>query len=279
MPQIQSIHTVYRPQPTVPTTPAPGANAGATWPTQPTQPTDNYGAYPGYGTTPSYPGYGQTPGYGQVPGYGQAPTYPGYPTTPGYPGYPTGPAPASNGLLGTLVTGAFAGLRAIGGVAYKVTRRTRSRNSYNSGSPRGWGSSYSTRGVRSSGRRTTGGAKVGMKGDFGARMVGAVRSSVIVGTILSVVTNGWDLIQKRQTFAQAGSNVVGDVMSSAVGGLGGAVASSVGTAMLAGIVGTGFGATIAAVGLGIAGYAITDYFFRKTSFFQNVTAKTHQILA
>lgn len=265
MASIQSIHTVYRPQP-APPTPAPGAPSGTTWPA-PTQPTDPWGG---------------TPTYGQPPAYGQYPTTPGYGQYPPYQGYPTTPAPAPSGLAALarpVITGAFAGLRAIGGLAYKTVRRTRPRNSYYSGAPRGYGSSYYTGSRSRVSTRTTGGAKVGMRGDFGARMWGAVKSSVIVGAIISVATNGYDLMKSRITFAQAGSNVVGDVMGSAVGGLGGAVATSAGTAMLAGVVGTGFGATLLSIGLGIGGFMLADYLFRQTSFFKNVTAKVHEVLA
>ncbi len=273
MPEIQSIHYVYKPQPTAGATPAPGAQPVATWPAQPN---DQWGGTPTYGQVPGYgqvPDYGNTPAYGQMPGY---PAYPGYPTTP--PGQQSGLA----AMVRPVVTGAIAGLRAIGGVAFKTVRRTRSRNSYYSGAPRGYGSSYATRGYRSasrSGTRSRGGAKVGMSGNFTSRMWGAVKSSVVIGSIISVVMNGYDMAKNRITFAQAGSNVVGDVMSSAVGGLGGAVASSMGTAMLAGIVGTGFGATLVSLGLGIGGYMLTDYLFRKTNFFQKVTTKVHEVLA
>lgn len=96
----------------------------------------------------------------------------------------------------------------------------------------------------------------------------AVKSSVIIGGVISALTNGYALFKGQQTGAQAGANVAGDLVSSAVGGAAGAVASWMGCGMLASMGLAGGMLTVAGLGLGIAGYYVADKILRNTTLFQ-----------
>jgi hypothetical protein len=262
MPQLSSIHFVYRPQPGVPTPvatgPAPVANQPAASP--PAAATNLWGTVPGYPTVPTAP----APIYGTTPTYGTVPAYPGYPA----------PTNAGLGLLGSAASwlgGAIAGLKAGGSWRRATTAVRRSRAaSYSTRAPRGYGSRYTT--------RSTGRARVGMTGKVGGQFMSAVKTSVIWGSLISIGVNTWGVMKNQQTFAQAGSNITGDVMSSVVGGVGGAAASALGTAIFGGMLGSGLMLSVASIGFGIAGFMIADGIFRNTNFFKTVTGKVQAML-
>lgn len=114
-----------------------------------------------------------------------------------------------------------------------------------------------------------------------AGLLSAVKSSAIVGGAISLLFNGYAVMKGQQSFAEGGSNVVGDVAASAVGGAGGAVASAVGTSFLAGALGIASGGwiTLLSLGLGIGGYMLTDKLFRSTGFFQSLKQDVFNLLS
>lgn len=113
---------------------------------------------------------------------------------------------------------------------------------------------------------------------FGGIM-SAVKSSVLFNGLISLGLNGYKVYKKEQGVADAGANVTGDIASAAVGGAAGAVASAAGTALLAGVIGTGFPLTLVGLGLGIGGYMLADTFFRKTALFQNIKTGVKNMLS
>lgn len=136
-------------------------------------------------------------------------------------------------------------------------------------------------GVSRAGRRTYSRSRArvgGGAGQFGG-LLGAVKSSVIVGGLISIGVNGYQAMKGQQTWRQAGTTVAGDVASAAVGGAAGAAASAIATPMLVGMLGAGsMLVTLGSIGLGIAGYALADAWLRKTPFFQNMTATVSNTL-
>ncbi|MFP5502872.1 MAG: hypothetical protein ACLGIN_10315, partial [Candidatus Sericytochromatia bacterium] len=132
------------------------------------------------------------------------------------------------------------------------------------------------------GRRvsTRGGARVGGAGagQLGG-VLGAIKSSVIVGGLISIGVNGYQAIKGQQTWRQAGTAVAGDLASAAVGGAAGAAASAIATPMLAGMLGAGsLIVTLGSIGVGIAAYAVADSWLRKTPFFQKMTGTVSSTL-
>lgn len=236
------------------------------------------------------------------------------PAAPGAPGfyYPQQPAatqPSSmsgSSLADTLAVGALAGYKAPRGIEHvrqlvgvnKFGQSVRRYSSgsrggygrgYNSGYGRGgsYGNSYSRGGSYGSSRYNSrsyrgysnGGGRVGSRGGgmpFG--LMAAVKSSVIWGGLISLATNGYQYFNKTETGAQAGSNVASDVVSSAVGGAGGAIASYAGAGMLAAMGMSGGLLTIAGIGIGIAGYFVADQLLRHTSIFQSFQQGVYKLL-
>jgi hypothetical protein len=236
---------------------------------------------------PTQPGAYTTP----TPTYPTVPTYPTYPTTPGVNiGVPTD---TYTGVSGSNMAEALA----VGGVAgYKAPRGLQGVRSElkitKTGAKSAAGRGYSSRGNRygsyrddgyrngyrsySSNSRSRGGrSRVGSAQPFG--LWAAVKSSVIIGSLVSVATNGWELYNKRETGAQAGANVAGDVVSSAVGGAGGAIVSYMGCGMLE-MMGAGGGLlTIAGIGLGIGGYFLADTLLRNTNLFKSFQSGVYKL--
>lgn len=105
-----------------------------------------------------------------------------------------------------------------------------------------------------------------------AGLLGAVKTSALVSGGISLALNGYAMLKGQETFAEGGSNVVGDVAAGAVGGLGGAVVSSFGAPLIASALGIagGFPLTALTFGLGLGGYWLADKLFRKTSLFQSI---------
>lgn len=138
--------------------------------------------------------------------------------------------------------------------------------------------SYSSRSYNSrSYSRSSGGARVGSSRLASFGLGAAIKSSVIFGGLTSLAINGYSWFNKRETGAQAGANVTGDLMSSAVGGAAGAVTSYVGAGMLASM-GMGGGLlTIAGLGLGIAGYFVADKLLRQTNLFKSIQSGAYQL--
>jgi len=173
MADITSIHNAYRPL-TPTTTPSAPVATYPQAPAYPTAPTDAYsGQYPQY-PTPTYP---QTPGYPA-------------PVTPG------------QGMLSSVARylgGIFAGRDAAGIMRKAVTASRRSNSS------RVYRDAYGTP-IR---RMSSGRARVGTTGRVGSEFMGAVKTSVLVGSIASIVGNVWDVMQKKQTGASAGARKPG----------------------------------------------------------------------
>lgn len=114
-----------------------------------------------------------------------------------------------------------------------------------------------------------------------AGLWGAVKTSALVSGAISLALNGYAVIKGQQTFAQGGSNVVGDVAAGAVGGVGGAVASAFGAPLIAGALGIAGGLPLTALtfGLGLGGYWLADKLFRNTGFFKSLKADVHSLLS
>jgi hypothetical protein len=149
----------------------------------------------------------------------------------------------------------------------------RGGNSYGNYRDNGYRNGYRSYETRGSSR-----GRVGYRGQgdpFG--MVAAIKSSVIIGGVISVATNAWELYNKRETGAQAGANVAGDLVSAAVGGAGGAVVSTVGCGMLAAMGMSGGLLSIAGIGLGIGGYFLADTFLRNTSLFKGFQSGVYKL--
>jgi hypothetical protein len=124
-------------------------------------------------------------------------------------------------------------------------------------------------------------AKAGAQGRslaFGG-ILSAVKSSVLFNGAISLALNGYKVFKKEQTVSDAGGNVTGDIASAAVGGAAGAAASAAGTALLAGVIGTGFPLTLVGLGLGIGGYMLADKVFRNTTLFKSLTQGAHDLIA
>lgn len=260
-----TIHTAFRPtQAVTPGQPAPQKAANWLDPN---------------GYQPSYPGQ---------PGYPVQPSYPGYPVQPSYPGqpgWPVVPQPGfgNDGLVKAgkaIIPGAIAGAK-VARVMRSIGRGGRSRVGYSrSYAPRnsygnGYNSGYRSQGYRSSSRRTGG---VMRSGGAMSRIMSSVKTSLIVGTLISVVFNGYQLSKNQITKGEAGANIAGDVVSSAVGGAAAAVASMAGTALFGGMLGTGFALTAGGMAFGVAGFMVADYFLRKTTLFQNFQNKIYTML-
>ncbi|MEB3330307.1 MAG: hypothetical protein VKQ33_13860 [Candidatus Sericytochromatia bacterium] len=207
--------------------------------------------------------------------YATPPTYPTYPT-------PTGQPAAAEGLAAErLVPGAVAGLnsaRAWQKALSAAKRRSRPRYV---GDPGGYQGAYDRYGHyrRSYSSRSHAQVGVGAGTRVVERLAGAVKASVIWGAVISTGLNLWAWGERRITGAQAGANVVGDVMSAAVGGAAGAVASAAGTGMLGGMLGTGLLMWLTAAGLGIGGYVLADAWLRQTRIFQDVQAGVLRMLS
>jgi hypothetical protein len=114
-----------------------------------------------------------------------------------------------------------------------------------------------------------------------AGLLSAVKSSAIVAGGLSLLFNGYAVMKGQQSFAEGGSNDVGDVAAGAIGGAGGAVASAVGTSFLAGALGIASGGwiTLLSLGLGIGGYMLTDKLFRSSGFFKSLKQDVFNLLS
>lgn len=106
----------------------------------------------------------------------------------------------------------------------------------------------------------------------------AKRSAIFAGAI-SVVTNGIQLAQGRQSFGQFGSNVVGDTIGGFAGGAGGAVASALGLAALGAFGVAGTMATIGGVVAGFVGYTLAENLVRRTSLFKQITGTVRNALS
>jgi hypothetical protein len=114
-----------------------------------------------------------------------------------------------------------------------------------------------------------------------AGLWGAVKTSALVSGGISLALNGYAMLKGQETFAEGGSNVVGDVAAGAVGGVGGAVVSSFGVPLIAGALGIagGFPLTALSFGLGLGGYWLADKLFRKTSLFQSIKQDVFNLLS
>ena len=139
---------------------------------------------------------------------------------------------------------------------------------------RGYGGRYSS---KSPTRRTT--ASRSTNSMFSG-VVSAIKYSTLVGGIMSIFTNGGKLMRGEQDMKQTATNVAGDVTVAAAGGAAGAVASAVGTPILASMFGPmSMFVTLGGIGLGIGGYMLAENWIRKTPFFQKVTGSVQAMFA
>ncbi|HEY9722110.1 MAG TPA: hypothetical protein V6D47_08855 [Oscillatoriaceae cyanobacterium] len=106
----------------------------------------------------------------------------------------------------------------------------------------------------------------------------AKRSAIFEGAV-SVVTNGYKLATGRENVATFGSNVVGDTLSGAAGGFGGAIAGAIGTAALGALGVSGGLLTLGSIAVGMVGYSLTEKLFRNTNIFHSITNTVHQALS
>lgn len=126
--------------------------------------------------------------------------------------------------------------------------------------------------------RTTSTAR--SSGSMFSGVASAVKSSLLVGGLLSLFNTVPRLMRKEITVAQAGTLVAGDLTATAAGGAAGAVASAIGTPILAGMLGPGsIMVTLGAMALGVGGFVFADRWVRSTPFFQNVTNQTYSTLS
>jgi hypothetical protein len=139
---------------------------------------------------------------------------------------------------------------------------------------------YRMKAAASRSMRTKANASANARGATFAGIKSAVKSSVLVGGLLSLATNGWQVYKKQEDVATAGANVSGDLVSSAVSGAAGAAVSSIGTMALTAVgLTAGLPLTLAGIALGIGGYMIADKFLRATPIFQKLTSGVHDLLA
>lgn len=117
-----------------------------------------------------------------------------------------------------------------------------------------------------------------MKGLATGSLAFAKRSAIFAGAI-SVVSNGYKLMNRQISFGQFGSNVVGDTIGGFAGGAGGAVASAIGLAALGAFGVTGTIATIGGVVAGFVGYTLAENMVRRTGLFKQITGTVRNALS
>ncbi|HEY9724157.1 MAG TPA: hypothetical protein V6D47_19310 [Oscillatoriaceae cyanobacterium] len=173
---------------------------------------------------------------------------------------------------GPVVPGAIAGHTVRHAVVHSVRRAHSIRNArYRA---KAYGGRYGTSRAYKTKKTAVGTASGGIL----AGIKDAVKKSVIWGGLISVAINGYQLVKKQETTADAATNVAGDLVSSAAGGAVGAVASAVATPVLAGMFGPmSWVVTLGGIAAGIGGYMLCDHFLRQTSFFQGLQAKVRSM--
>jgi hypothetical protein len=137
-----------------------------------------------------------------------------------------------------------------------------------------------------------GGANVGYRGmrsygnygNYGNGMlsggfIGAVKSSVVVGAVMSLVVNAVMLNRGQENFAMATTNVTGDVIASGIGGMAGAGATMLGASILGGFMAPGLLLTVGAGLCGIGGILLADTMLRQSQIFQTLQAKVYGLFA
>ena len=251
------------------------------------------GLYPQAPVQPQYPAL---PAYPPVPG--QQPQYPYNPAAPGQPAALTPDMMSLSQLANPVGAGGMAGYKAPRGLEQVRTRLAinkfgqrvyRGANSYGGGRSYsrgygggGYGNNYGGGyGSRSYGSRSYGSrynsrySQSGYSAPFG--VWAAVKSSVIWGGIISLAINGYQYMNKQETGATAGANVAGDLVSSAVGGAAGALASWAGAGALAAMGLTGFALSAGGILIGIGGFMAADYVLRQTDIFKSLQRGAYQL--
>ena len=132
------------------------------------------------------------------------------------------------------------------------------------------GANVGYRGMRSYGNYNAYGNGL-LSGGF----IGAVKSSLVVGAVMSLVVNGVMLSRGQENFALATTNVASDVVASGVGGIAGAGATMAGAAILGGFMAPGLLLTVGAGLCGLGGILLADALLRQSQTFQNVQAKIY----
>ena len=108
---------------------------------------------------------------------------------------------------------------------------------------------------------------------------GALKCSLVVGGLMSLVVNAIGLSNGQENFAMATSNVTGDVIASGIGGAVGAGAAMAGSAILAGFMAPGLLLTVCAGACGIAGIMLADAVLRQSQTFQDIQFKTYSLFS
>lgn len=107
----------------------------------------------------------------------------------------------------------------------------------------------------------------------------AVKFSVLLKGATSLAMNAYRVYTGRETMADGGANVAGDLVSSVVGGAAAGVASGLGTYLLSGLFGTGMLLTVAGAVIGCAGFFVADGLLRQTTLYNQLKAKVHAALS
>lgn len=128
--------------------------------------------------------------------------------------------------------------------------------------------------VRAAGRGVS--ASEGLVGGALKGVLGAAKSSAVIGGAVSVGIHGYKVMQGQESVAEGGANVVGDLVAAAGGGAIGAAASAIGTAAF-GL--SGIPLALVGLGLGMAGYILGEAYMRRTPLFQKVTQSTFAALS
>jgi len=95
---------------------------------------------------------------------------------------------------------------------------------------------------------------------------------------LSLLLNGWRVINHQQSIPVAGARVVGDTMGGFAGGFGGAIAGGIGLTLLGALGIAGAPLTIGAALVGAIGYHFADKAIRQTGAYNWVVQNTYDLL-
>lgn len=108
-------------------------------------------------------------------------------------------------------------------------------------------------------------------------MTWGTKSAMVQGAV-SLVANGYRAIKGRESWGDAGTNVVVDTASGAVGGAAGAVAGAIGTMALTALGVAGGPLTLGAALIGMGGYFLGERMFKSTSIFHKFKSTVSTIM-
>lgn len=95
---------------------------------------------------------------------------------------------------------------------------------------------------------------------------------------LSLVVNGWRMLNNQISVSVAGARVVGDAVAGAAGGFAGAIAGGVGLTLLGALGIAGAPLTIGAALVGMIGYHYGDKMMRQTGVFRTIVQSTYDMI-